>query len=82
MQMMDNQSGFIQVGSGFPYVSSATGKDAVVQTIEYQHVGLTMRVTPRISPDGKVLMRVEPTVSSVNPTPADTSRVTGLPGIG
>ncbi len=28
-----------------------------------------MRVTPRINPDGKVLMRVEPTVSSVSPTP-------------
>ena len=28
-----------------------------------------MRVTPRINPDGKVLMRVEPQISSVSPTP-------------
>ena len=30
---------------------------------------MTMRVTPRVNPDGKVLMRVEPQVSSVSPTP-------------
>ena len=31
--------------------------------------GVTMRVTPRVSPDGKILMRVEPQVSSVTAAP-------------
>ena len=39
------------------------------QGVEYRQIGVTMRVTPRINPDGKVLMRVEPQVSSVSPTP-------------
>ena len=30
-----------------------------------------MRVTPRVSPEGKVLMRVEPQVTTVTPTPVN-----------
>ena len=37
------------------------------QSVAYRSIGVTMRVTPRVSPDGKILMRVEPQVSSVTP---------------
>ena len=37
-------------------------------TITYRDVGIILIVTPRISPDGTVLMRVQPEVSSIAPT--------------
>ena len=71
IQVMDNQSGFIQVGANFPYLStsSVTGTGVATQNIAYQPIGVTMRVTPRVNPDGKVLMRVEPQIASVAPAP-------------
>jgi hypothetical protein len=69
VQVMDNQSGFIQVGQNFPYLSTSavTGTGIATQNIAYEPIGVTMRVTPRVNPDGKVLMRVEPTIASVSP---------------
>ncbi len=43
------------------------GVGAAQQGIEYRNIGITLQVTPRVNPDGKVLMRVEPSVSSVQP---------------
>ena len=70
LQVADNQTGFVQVGQNFPYLSATTltGVGTSQQSIEYQQIGVTMRVTPRVSPDNKVLMRVEPQVASVSPT--------------
>ena len=70
---MDNQAGFVQVGADFPYLgnSTLTATGVAQQSVLYRPIGVTMRVTPRINPDGKVLMRVEPTVSSVSPTPVN-----------
>jgi hypothetical protein len=69
MQVADNQTGFVQVGQDFPYatVSDGTGKAKV----EHFQLGFSMRVTPRISPDGKVLLRVEPRIATVSPTPVN-----------
>ena len=41
----------------------------LLQTLE--QIGVVMRVTPRVNPDGKILMRVEPQVSSVAPVPVN-----------
>jgi general secretion pathway protein D len=81
VQVMDNQAGFIQVGADFPYLSTSTltGVGTAQQSIEYRQIGVTMRVTPRINPDGKVLMRVEPTVSSVSPTPINLGNGVNAP---
>jgi hypothetical protein len=49
-----------------------TGVGTVVQSIVRQNVGVILQVTPRISPDGTVLMRVVPEVSSVAPNSAAT----------
>jgi type II secretion system protein D len=68
IQVADNQTGFVQVGQDFPFLSTANATLGVTQqSIEYRPIGVTMRVTPRVNPDGKVLMRVEPAVSSVSP---------------
>jgi hypothetical protein len=71
VQVADNQTGFVQVGQNFPYLgpSTLTATGVAQQSIEYQPIGVTMRVTPRVNPDGKVLMRVEPQVASVSSTP-------------
>jgi type II secretory pathway component GspD/PulD (secretin) len=71
VQVADNQTGYIQVGANYPYLgnSTVTGTGVATQTILYQPIGVTMRVTPRVNPDGKVLMRVEPQVASVGATP-------------
>jgi type II secretory pathway component GspD/PulD (secretin) len=70
VQVADNQTGFVQVGQNFPTLTGTTVTvGTALQGIEYQQIGVTMRVTPRINPDGKVLMRVEPTISSPTATP-------------
>ncbi len=67
----DNQTGYVQVGASYPYLStsSVTGTGVATQSVAYQPIGVTMRVTPRVNPDGKVLMRVEPQVGSVTAAP-------------
>ena len=52
-----------------PYVSGTNVTTGIVtNNISYRDVGVLMTVTPKISPDGKVIMRVKPEVSSVAPT--------------
>jgi type II secretory pathway component GspD/PulD (secretin) len=67
----DNQTGYVQVGANYPYLSTSTvtGTGLATQSIAYNPIGVTMRVTPRVNPDGKVLMRVEPQVASVSAGP-------------
>jgi type II secretory pathway component GspD/PulD (secretin) len=68
--VLDNQTGYVQVGQSYPYLSTSNATVGVVsQSIAYQPIGVTMRVTPRVNPDGKVLMRVEPQVGSVTAAP-------------
>ncbi|MBX9584703.1 MAG: hypothetical protein K2X87_30740, partial [Gemmataceae bacterium] len=67
VQVADSQIGYVQVGQDFPYLgnSTLTATGVAQQSILYRPIGVTMRVTPRVNPDGKVLMRVEPQISSV-----------------
>ena len=66
LMLTDNQTGFFQVGQQFPRLTGTTltGTGATQQGIEYIPTGVVLRVTPRISPDGRVLMRVEPSITS------------------
>jgi hypothetical protein len=53
-----------------PYVtgSSTSSTGVTINTVNYRDVGVLLQVTPRISPDGTVVMRVIPEVSTVSPT--------------
>ncbi len=64
---LDNQIAFIQVGQLVPYITSSTIGIAgqIINTVQQQPVGVILVVTPKISPDGNVVMRVEPQVSSL-----------------
>lgn len=67
--LTDNQTGFFQVGQSFPINNGQTNTAnvGITTNITYIDIGITLRVTPRINPDGRVLMRVEPQIS--NPSP-------------
>jgi type II secretion system protein D len=68
---LDNQSGFVLVGQYYPYISgtSVTGTGILQNNVLYQNVGVMLSVTPRIGPNGQVIMRVIPEVSAAQPTP-------------
>lgn len=70
LTLADNQTGFFQVGQNYPQITASTlnAQGFVQNSITYTPIGVVLRVTPRISPDGQVLMRVEPQVSSVSQT--------------
>jgi len=63
--LTDNQTGFFQVGQNFPLPGNTTlAAGGIAQTaINYVNIGIVLRVTPRISPDGRILMRIEPNIS-------------------
>jgi type II secretory pathway component GspD/PulD (secretin) len=67
IQTLDNQTALINVGQDIPYVntSNITATGIISNSILYRPVGVILQVTPRISPDGTVIMRVIPEVSSV-----------------
>ena len=58
---LDNQAAYIQVGQRVPRVnsSSITTAGNQINTITLENVGLILGVTPRISPDGLVVMELD-----------------------
>jgi type II secretion system protein D len=67
---LDNQTAAVNIGQDFPIVTSSnvTATGVISNNIDRRNIGVLLRVTPRITPDGKVLMRVFPEVSSVGQT--------------
>lgn len=57
LMMLDNQTGCFHCGGQYPCPSLEEGKDQ--QIVRMEPIGLMTKVTPRISPDGKVLLRIE-----------------------
>ncbi len=57
---LDNQPAFIQVGQRVPrIVSSQVVEGAVINSTTLENVGIILGVTPRISPDGLVVMEID-----------------------
>jgi type II secretion system protein D len=67
---LDNQSARVFVGQNFPIIlgSNVIATGIVSNNVTYQPVGVELLVTPRITPDGRVIMRVTPGVSSTTQT--------------
>lgn len=66
---LDNQPAFIQVGQRVPRVTGSNiNQIGFSNTVELENVGLILGVTPRISPDGMVVMEVDAEKSEVGPT--------------
>jgi type II secretion system protein D len=68
---LDNQQARVFVGQSVPYIGAQTitGTGIVSNSIDRANVGVELNVLPKIEPDGRVIMRVVPTVSSISPTP-------------
>ena len=63
----DNQEAFVLVGSEVPIInnSQVTELGAIVNTVKYVSIGISLDVTPHINPDGLVSMDVSPQISSI-----------------
>ncbi len=63
---MENLQGRVHIGASVPRVAGSTVSGLnVVQNVEFQDVGVTLEVTPRVSPDGTIAMAVNIIKSSV-----------------
>ncbi len=69
VRTLDNQSAFIQVGQRVPRITASNITEGGLQTntVELENVGLILGVTPRISPDGMVVMEVDAEKSQLGP---------------
>jgi general secretion pathway protein D len=72
---LDNQPAFVQVGQRVPRITGVTNNAVTgnVNTITLDNVGLILGVTPRISPDGLVVMQIDAENSKLE------SEATGIP---
>jgi len=63
----DNQEATITVGQEVPFVRATrtTETGQTINTIEYEDVGIILKVTPHINPEGLVIMDVSPEISAV-----------------
>ncbi len=65
---LDNQPAFIQVGERVPrIIGSQINQVGQVNNIALENVGLILGVTPRISPDGMVVMEIDAEKSELGP---------------
>jgi len=65
---LDNQPAFIQVGQRVPRITGTTiNQFSQVNTIDLENVGLILGVTPRISPEGMVVMEIDAEKSNLGP---------------
>ena len=71
---INGQESRIQIGEQLGFRVTTTTETSTLESVDFLDVGVVLRVTPRITRDGRVLMRIAPEVSSgaVNPD-------TGLP---
>ncbi|MFK7769197.1 MAG: secretin N-terminal domain-containing protein [Mariniblastus sp.] len=65
---LENLQGRVSIGAEVPRVSGTnTTNFGVVQEVEFVDVGVILEVTPRVSPDGMIVMQVNAKKSSVGP---------------
>lgn len=69
----NNQQATITVGQEVPLVTNTrvTDQNAVINTVQYREIGIILRVTPFITPDGLVEMIVAPEISSLSDRTVD-----------
>jgi len=65
---LDNQPAFIQVGQRVPrVVATSISTVGQINTVELEDVGLILGITPRISPEGMVVLDLDAEKSQVGP---------------
>lgn len=71
--VLDNQEALLQIGDEVPIatqqvVDTATPNAPVVNTISFRDTGIILKVKPRVSSSGRVILDIEQEVSSVSST--------------
>jgi general secretion pathway protein D len=63
----DNQLANIFIGSRVPFITNSQITEAgqLINTVQYQDIGLNLNVTPHINPDGVVILDVNPEVQQL-----------------
>jgi type II secretion system protein D len=69
IRTLDNQPAFIQIGERVPRItqSTVTTGGNITNSVILEEVGLILGVTPRISPDGLVVMEIDAEKSELGP---------------
>lgn len=81
IQTMDNQPAFVQVGARVPRLGGQTvTNNLVTQDVTDVNVGIILGVTPRVTPDGMVVMEIDAEKSEVGPD--ETAIPVGVGGDG
>ena len=62
--VVNEQEANMQVGQQFGYRTSITTETSTQQQIQFLDVGVLLKITPRITQDGRVLLHIRPEVSS------------------
>lgn len=63
VMVINGQTAKIQVGEQIPYKVVTVTETTAIEEVRFLNVGVVLEVTPRISRDGRVMMRVKPKVS-------------------
>ena len=71
---LNGQTSRLQVGEQLGFRVTTTTETSTLESVEFLDVGVVLEVTPRISRDGHVILRISPEVSS-----GEVSASTGLP---
>jgi len=63
----DNQEASITIGQEVPFVRNTrtTETGQTLNTIEYEDIGIILKVTPHINPEGLVIMDIAPEISTL-----------------
>ncbi len=68
IQTLDNQTAYINVGASVAQIMGVTNSTfGQTNSIQYTNTGIIMGVTPRISPDGIVVMEIDAQRSELGP---------------
>jgi general secretion pathway protein D len=79
-----NQQATIMVGQSVPIITNSRVSDTTnttINTVQYQDIGIILRVTPFITSDGLVEMIVAPEISSLSATTVPISNTVSSPVI-
>jgi general secretion pathway protein D len=80
----NNQQATIMVGQSIPIITNSRVSDTtgdIINTVQYQDVGIILRVTPFITAEGLVEMIVSPEISSLSATTVPISNTVSQPVI-
>ncbi len=68
ISVMDNQTASFQAGQDVPYVNgfNVNLNNQLTPIVSYRSIGIVLSVQPRVTPDGHVVMRVDPSISSLS----------------